>query len=213
MKETFCFFKLQKLTEFEHFFEVYSKHNTELWESYRNNGVSKKELIQKRFKNTFTELNIKGVNPEVMNDHYLMVMPQQKELNEGVVDILSYLKNKNYQLFIITNGFREVQHKKLVSSGLDPFFCKIYISEEVKIPKPGREIFEYAVKSSNAKKSKSIMIGDDLEVDVLGALNYGMDAIHYQNNPVIDFQKLGSENGNKSNFYKIGSLQQLKKLL
>ena len=106
-------------------------------------------------------------------------MPRQNHLNNGVLDLLGYLKQKNYQLSIITNGFREVQHKKLETSGLAGFFDKVFISENIKTPKPGKEIFEYAIKSTNAKKSKSIMVGDDWEVDILGAVNYGIDSIYY----------------------------------
>lgn len=213
MEEAFAYFNLKDRTDFELFFKVYSKHNTQLWESYRNNELSKKELVRKRFGSTFEELKINGIDPEEMNDYYLKVMPKQKELNDGVISVLNYLKNKNYQLFIITNGFREVQQEKLLSSGLSPFFSKIFISEEIRTPKPGREIFEHAVKSANARKNKSLMIGDDLEVDVEGALNFGMDAVYYQNNPKLDFRNLSSKNGIKRKIYEIGTLQQLKNLL
>ena len=179
MEEAFYFYHIQNQVNFELFFEIYSTHNTELWKSYRNNKIGKKELIKKRFENTFSNLNIHDVDPVKMNDHYLKVMPKQRELNSGVIEVLDYLRKKNYLLFIITNGFREVQNEKLISSGLSQYFTKVFISEDVKIPKPGQGIFEYAIKSANAKKSKSIMIGDDFEVDVLGALNFGMDAIHY----------------------------------
>lgn len=212
MEETFAFFKLDKNTEFDLFFEIYSKHNTELWENYRNNGIGKKELTKKRFENTFTELEICGIDPVVMNGHYLKVMPKQKQLNDGVMETLRYLKEKKYLLFIITNGFRDVQHEKLISSGLNSFFSKMFISEEVKTPKPGLKIFEYAVKSSNAKKAKSIMIGDDWKVDVLGALNFGMDAVYFQKNPELDFQELSFNDVNTGQFYKIGSIQQLKNI-
>ncbi len=213
MEEAFIFFSLKKQVEFELFFEVYSKHNTELWENYRNKEVGKKELVKKRFENTFEELKIRGIDPVAMNEHYLKVMPKQKELNEGVIETLDYLKKKNYLLFIITNGFRDVQHEKLVSSGLKPYFSKIFISEEIKTPKPGLEIFEYAVKSSNAKKSKSLMIGDDWEVDIMGALNFGIDVIHYLNDDQqdIQIQPFGAKQSVK--IFKVGVFQQLKTIL
>lgn len=165
--------------QFENFFEVYSKHNHFLWSEYRNKNIGKKELTKKRFQKTLEELNIEGINPELMNKIYLEEMPKQKHLNKGSIEILNYLKGKRYKLYIITNGFREVQFKKLKSSGLKTYFQKCFISEDVKTPKPGKEIFEYAIKSSNARKSKSLMIGDDWDVDVLGALNFGIDAVYY----------------------------------
>ena len=213
MDETFDFFGLRNQTDFERFYKIYSNHNKELWKGYREKEVGKKELVKKRFENTFSDLGVSGINPEEMNNHYLMVMPGQKVLFDGVIDVLNYLKNKNYKLFIITNGFRDVQNNKMVSSGLSPFFTKIFISEDIKTPKPGREIFEYAVKSANAKKSKSIMIGDDWDVDVLGALNFGMDAIHYLNDEdqKIHIQFYGA--GNSIKLYQIGFVQQLKSIL
>lgn len=209
MVEAFNFYELQNQADFELFFNVYSKHNTKLWQSYRNKEVGKKELIKKRFENTFKDLGIAGVDPEEMNNHYLKVMPKQKELFDGVIDVLDYLRKKNYLLFIITNGFREVQNEKMVSSGLDPFFSKIFISEDIKTPKPCREIFEYAVKSANAKKSKSIMIGDDWEVDIIGALNFGMDAIHYTNNDYLNIQRQFYGSKRSVNLYKVGVFNHL----
>jgi putative hydrolase of the HAD superfamily len=179
MFTVFHYFKLDSSSEFDLFFETYTKHNHTLWEGYRKNEVAKKDLTRLRFQNTFTELEITGIDANEMNELYLGEMPKQKALNEGVIDILTYLKKKRYHLNIITNGFKEVQHNKIESSGLKPYFDKIFISEEIKFPKPARAIFEYAVKSSNAKKNSSIMIGDDWDVDVIGAVNFGIDAIHF----------------------------------
>ena len=148
-----------------------------------------------------------------MNTLYLNEMPKQKILNDGVIDILNYLKKKRYHLNIITNGFREVQHEKIETSGLKPFFDKIFISEEIKSPKPEREIFEYSIKSANAKKSKSIMVGDDWEIDVLGALNCGIDAIHYQNNPGQNLTNVRNPLNSSYAVYKIGLIGHLKSIL
>lgn len=162
---------------FNQFFEIYSEYNHDLWTAYRKKEIGKKELIIRRFQQTFDALHIKGVDPQEMNDLYLVEMAKQNFLMEGAFEILDYLKAKRYKLFIITNGFREVQHEKMRSSGLTSYFEKVFISEEIKTPKPGREIFEHAIKSANAKKTKSIMVGDDWEVDIIGALHFGIDAI------------------------------------
>jgi len=126
---------------------------------------------------------------------------------------LNYLKSKKYVMSIITNGFREVQYKKLENSGLKPYFQKMFISEVVKTPKPGVEIFEHAIKSVNAKKSESLMIGDDWEVDVIGAAGFGIDSVFFtpepyesENIPIIKIKY-------KTLIYTIHSLIQLKDLL
>ncbi len=208
----FQHFKLKSTSEFDLFFEKYTKHNHALWESYRKNEVAKKDLTHLRFQNTFTECEITGVNADEMNKFYLSEMPKQKVLIEGVIDILNYLKRKRYHLNIITNGFIEVQYNKIESSGLKPYFDKIFISEEIKSPKPARAIFEYAIKSTNAKKIKSIMIGDDWDVDVMGAVNYGIDAVHF-NKTAKNPNKHNIPLNNSSKIYNVELLSQLYKIL
>ena len=146
MKNSFDHFNLgEQNLSFDEFFEVYSKHNHALWDAYRKKEVSKKDLIQRRFKDTFRELGVEGVDSQKINDFYFVEMPKQKTLYPGAIETLQYLKDKRYQMFIITNGFKEVQHKKLQISGLAPFFKKVFTSEEIKTPKPGKDIFEFAI--------------------------------------------------------------------
>ncbi len=135
-------------------------------------------------------------------------MPKQKVLNDGVIDVLNYLKKKRYHLNIITNGFKEVQHSKIESSGLKPYFDKIFISEEIKSPKPMRAIFDYAIKSANAKKINSIMIGDDWEVDVMGAVNYGIDTVHF-NKTLPNPHKINLNLKSNCKIYSIERISQL----
>jgi putative hydrolase of the HAD superfamily len=199
--------------DFSQFFETYTRHNDSLWQSYRKNEVLKKELTRLRFQNTFDELEIKSINAEETNELYLNEMPNHKTLNEGVIEILNYLKKKRYHLNIITNGFSEVQRRKIETSGLKPFFDKIFISEEIKSPKPDRAIFEHAVKSSNAKKSQSLMVGDDWEVDVMGALKFGIDAVLFQNINTENLTNVSNPLNTSCTVYKIGEIIQLKSIL
>ncbi len=210
MKATFDELKLyDKNIGFEEFYEVYSVNNTKMWAAYRKKQIQKKELTRQRFQLTFDTLQLKTVDAQEMNDLYLKEMPKQAHLVDGAIDVLSYLKTQGYKLFIITNGFKDVQHKKLQSSGLASYFDKVFISEEIKCPKPAKGIFEYAVKSSNAKKTASIMIGDDWEVDILGAVNFGIDSVFYsQNSNPVDLQK-----NRKNSISVISYLNELTSLL
>lgn len=188
MQAAFNLLGLNKLDiSFDVFYEVYSNHNHRLWDAYRKKEIKKKELTKLRFQLTFDDLNIDGVDANEMNTVYLQEMPKQTFLIDGAEKLLIGLKTAGYKLFIITNGFAEVQHKKMESSGLQPYFEKVFISEEFKVPKPGREIFEHAIKSANAKKSSSLMVGDDWEVDIEGALNFGIDAIFFD--PQMQYEK------------------------
>lgn len=160
------------------FFEVYSRVNDSLWELYRNNKIQKLELAAQRFNLTFSETGISGIDGLEFNNRYLEQMPLQTRLCDGAHEVLELL-SKRYQLHIITNGFIEVQYKKLENSNLRRFFNRIFISEEIKAPKPSREIFMHALKSSNARKRESLMIGDSWEVDIIGAMDFGINQVHY----------------------------------
>ena len=167
---------------YEDFYKCYKTINESLWDAYRKKQITKPELIKSRFQKTFDQFRINGIDPVLMNDCYLKNMSNQNVLIDGVPETLNYLKNKGYQMHIITNGFQEVQHQKLKKSGLNKYFNRIFISEEIQAPKPDKRIFRHAVKNCNAKKSKSIMIGDSWEVDIIGASNFGIDQVFFQHN-------------------------------
>jgi putative hydrolase of the HAD superfamily len=174
---------LNTIGSYDVFFKIYSEVNDRLWELYRQGVMNKKVLSIQRFEETFekngTPLNIGG---EVVNSAYLAEMPLQTRLVEGARQVLDYLHGR-YEVAIITNGFKEVQYDKIIRSELSKYFRKIFISEEIGAQKPGRQIFEYAIKSMNAPKKSSLMIGDSWEVDIIGAMNFGIDQIYY--NPKI----------------------------
>jgi len=209
-------YEQQKIEEqqvcFSHFFEVYERHNEQLWDLYRKKEVVKKELTCLRFQLTFEELNITGFDAQAMNDLYLTEMPKHNFLVDGAAELVKLLKEKGYKLYIITNGFTEVQYNKLKNSGLLPYFDKVFISEAIKAPKPAREIFEYAIKSANAKKELSLMVGDDSEVDVAGAVNFGIDAVHY-NPPVLTNRKKIYSNLSSQKVFCITQLADLIEIL
>ena len=182
LKLTFDHFQLHnRVKSFPDFHEVYLGHNERLWDEYRKNGITKQELVSKRFQHTFDEFGITGINPLNFNEVFLDIMPTLKLLLPGAPELLDYLQKKYYSLYIITNGFKEVQEKKLEMTGIRGYFKKVFISEDIKAQKPSPVIFEYALKSSNARKLESIMVGDSWEVDIEGAMNFGMDQVFLSN--------------------------------
>ncbi len=198
---------------FEHFFDTYSEINKQLWDKYRKGEIFKKDLIYERFNQTFIACQLTGAKPEDMNTLYLEEMANQKVLKDGVSEALQYLKNKNYVLHIITNGFKEVQNKKLETSGLLPFFTNIFVSEDVKVPKPDSQIFEYAIKSSNAKKSASLMIGDDFFVDIVGANQFGIDSVYIPMDSQKDISGYGIIINSRNYIYIIDEIQGIVNIL
>ena len=194
------------IAEFDQFLEVYKRENALLWKAYGLNQVSKSYLRNKRFERTLAVFSIDNNQlVEQMSDGYIELSPKQKALHENAFETLDLLQNDGYQMHIVTNGFKEVQHTKLKESGLTPYFKTVICSEEIGKNKPSPEIFHYAMKQANANAKDSVMIGDDFEADVIGALNAGMHAIHYLPN--------ASQLGSQEDSCTISNLNQLPALL
>ena len=170
-----------QLPSFEAFFQVYEQINKSLWKDYHSKKITKQCLVVERFSRSMQEFGINDLIWQELNHRYLENMALQTRLFPGTLETLALLKSKGYQMHIITNGFREVQRTKLANCGLAVFFTKVFISEEIQTTKPHREIFEHALKSVNASKKKSIMIGDSWEADIEGALDFGIDQVMFLN--------------------------------
>lgn len=170
---------LEGIGSFDAYFKIYTAVNDRMWELYRQGLVTKRVLSIQRFEESFakhgTPLPIPGA---LVNETYLLEMPLQTKLVEGARKVLDYLHGR-YEVAIITNGFKEVQYDKIQKSGLSKYFSKIFISEEIGAQKPGKKIFEHAIKSMNAPKKSSLMIGDSWEADIVGAMNFGIDQVYY----------------------------------
>ena len=166
-----------RIPNFDEFISTFAFYNEQLWKKYRQGQIKKGPLRIERFLLTLNKLKISDISlSEVISNAYLELMPQKSNLMKHAHEVLDYLKSK-YNLFILTNGFHETQNAKLINSGIKQCFSGMITSENARCSKPDRKIFEYALKSFNARKSESVMIGDDLHVDIAGAKNFGMDQI------------------------------------
>ena len=178
---------------FIEFHENYRKHNTELWEAYRNGKIKKEFLSVRRFLLTLNNFGNDNLSLAVkMAEDYIKISPTKNILFPNTIETLEYLKNK-YYLYIITNGFAEVQYEKIENSGLKKYFKKAITSEEAGYQKPDKNIFEYSLKKAGAKPDESIMIGDDLNVDILGAKNAGIDQIYFNYDKILHNQDITYE--------------------
>ncbi len=173
-------YELQKIfNTFDNFYNTYIKHNERLWKIYRNGKIRKSVLAFKRFALTLEEFGVKDEElAKKIGQDYIEISPTKKRLFPGTYETLDYLKDK-YNLYIITNGFNEVQFTKLKNSKLDAYFKKIFTSENAGAQKPNAKIFEHALKTVNAKKKESVMIGDDIDTDIIGAKKFGLDQIYF----------------------------------
>jgi putative hydrolase of the HAD superfamily len=164
---------------FNEFYERYVPINTSLWEKYRNWEIRKIDLSIGRFHQTFQTAGLDNIEmAELFSNEFVATNSQKTNVVPFTFDLLEYLK-PHYTMHIITNGFTESQKVKLERSGLKPYFKKVFISEEIGVQKPKKGFFEYALKSCNAKKTESLVIGDSLEIDILGAKNFGLDHVYY----------------------------------
>ncbi|BAO74783.1 YjjG family noncanonical pyrimidine nucleotidase [Winogradskyella sp. PG-2] len=198
-------FKLNQIDiKLNDFLKVYEPINLKFWKLYREEKVTKASLRYGRLKQAFDAVNI-NVEDDLINrlsEAYIEHLSSFNHLFEGAIEILDYLRNK-YVLHIITNGFEEVQEKKMKGSGIRHYFETVTNSEMVGVKKPNPKVFNFALNIANAKATESIMIGDSLEADIEGAYHIGMDTIHF------DYKDIH----NAHNFKRITTLKAIENLL
>lgn len=167
---------------FEQFNDIYHPYNQGLWHKYHHGEIQKEYLIAERFR---YPLSCVGVELDTasalkMNDDFLVNTTLKTKLVPHAMELLDHLA-PNYKLYILSNGFQEVQYKKMKNSGLDRYFEKVLLSDDIGYNKPHQKIYEYALKTTNSRKEESIMIGDNFDTDITGARNFKMDQIYFKN--------------------------------
>lgn len=172
------------------FLQVYVPINLAFWKLYREEKITKSELRYQRLKTVFDELGcfISDKAIDFLAVEYIAHLSSFNHLFPNTIEILEYLKHK-YKLHIITNGFQEIQEKKLINSGIYDYFDEVINSEMAGVKKPNPLIFEMALKKAKVAPEKSIMIGDSLEADIIGAKAVGFHALHFNahNEPTHSF--------------------------
>ncbi len=180
LAELYTIFDLDKRINiaFEDFYPKYLFHNEILWDRYHKGLISSEDLKWKRMWRTMLDFKIADEPlARDMSGKFLDILPTKKLLFPHTMEILNYLKQKNYILHLITNGFEKTQWSKLNNSGLSIFFTHVITSEGSNSLKPKKEIFEFAMDKARSMLAESIMIGDNLDADIQGAMNAGMDTI------------------------------------
>lgn len=164
---------------FEHYYELYHRRNMELWAEYADGTVTKEELNRQRF---LYPLEAVGAGDAALAKAYeedaLSVMPTKSRLMPHAREVLEYLSPR-YNLYILSNGFQELQYHKMCSSGIDGYFKKLVLSDDIGVLKPWPEIFHFALSATQSELRESLMIGDSWENDVAGAAGVGMHQVYY----------------------------------
>lgn len=164
---------------FDHYYALYNRRNLELWTEYANGQVTKEELNRQRY---FYPLEAVGAGDADLAKAYekdaLSTIPTKSKLMPHAREILEYLFPK-YNLYILSNGFQELQFHKMQSSNIDRYFKKVVLSDDIGILKPWPEIFHFALSATQSELRESLMIGDSWENDITGAAKVGMHQVFY----------------------------------
>lgn len=205
-KETYDLLGYGRFFEsFGQYMDIYSPHNLMLWGLYGEGKITKEELNRRRYSHP---LETVGVHDQELADTFcreaLGRIPTKGPLMPGAMELLEYLRPK-YRLFILSNGFKELQSRKMKTAGIDGYFDALILSEDIGVNKPNRGLYEYALQKTGSKVEESLMIGDMFETDITGAANIGMEQLYY--NPK-------GKNGHPfAPTYEVSHLLQIKEIL
>lgn len=192
-------FQNLNISSLEVFQQEFSVVNRRQWSLLEQNLITHEQLRSRRFQETLENLGVKDLKKSFgleINEYFLELLPKKAHLIDGAVEVLDYLLPK-YDLHIISNGWQDIQVNKMKSSEIHHYFGEIITNELAGTRKPDRRIFDYAIEVTKADLIESLMIGDNYEADVLGAINANMDTVFYNpddiptgQKPTFDIKKL-----------------------
>ena len=181
LRETYETFHLERFfPDPQIFYDAYWLANIELWTSYSKGEISRDYLIVERFRRPLCTSKGLDVTEQLcleMSDKFLDFCSSKSGVVEGAHELMDYLRQRGYRMHMTSNGFHEVQYKKLAACGLRDYFDTIILSEDAGANKPSPQYFDYALSLSGAHRESTLMIGDNLQTDIMGALNSGIDAL------------------------------------
>ena len=187
LREVFDRFGLERYFEQPQlFYDDYWQTNIDLWERYAKGDITRDYLIVERFRHPLSRG--KGLEPTEafcleISDTFLDYCSNKPGVVEGAHELMDYLKQQGYRLHMCSNGFHEVQYKKLTACGLNNYFDTIILSEDAGVNKPNPKFFDYAFTKSEARRESTIMIGDSFTTDIQGAINADIDTIYFNRWP------------------------------
>ena len=187
LREVFREFQLEhRFADPEAFYTAYWQTNIELWQRYGRGEITRDFLIVERFRRPLSM----GSGPvpteeycRQMGDRFLEYCVVMARPIEGARELVDYLRGRGYRLHLASNGFHEVQHRKIVACGMEGCFATVVLSEDAKANKPQRAFFDYAFRITGAQPATTLMIGDGWDSDMMGAIGYGLDTIYYNRFP------------------------------
>ena len=181
LQETFDAFQLGRwFPDPQAFYDAYWAANIDLWSRYSKGEITRDYLIVERFRRPLSVgkgLDVTEALCLEMSDRFLDFCSTKPGLVDGARELMDYLRSRGYRMHMTSNGFHEVQYKKLEACGLKDYFDTVVLSEDAGANKPSPQFFDYAFQLTCARRESTLMIGDNLQTDIIGALAYGMDAM------------------------------------
>lgn len=198
----------QYFDKLEDFTIPYWEANVELWDLYSKGQITRDYLIVERFRRPLACGRIEPTREYCLqiSDLFLDLCACKPGVVEGAHEVMDYLRQKGYRLHMCSNGFHEVQYRKLQASRLLEYFDTIILSEDAGANKPSKDFFDYAFAKTEAVRGKTLMIGDNYTTDILGAQDSGVDVMFFNRHPDV-FKTPGKVD------YEIHSLKEIKDLL
>jgi FMN phosphatase YigB (HAD superfamily) len=158
---------------YEEWLARYRASNLRLWEQYSQGAIDRATLSRRRFTDPLRDLGLDARQGEAVGAIYLEEYGRQWRLMEGAEEILEHASREGV-VGILSNGFRDLQRRKIARFGLERWARHVILSEEVGAMKPAREIFDAAWKAgASGAAVRKVYVGDSFATDVVGAKNAG----------------------------------------
>ena len=181
MRKVYAQYGLESQCPYERFIECYLRHNAELWTLYHHGKIPKEFLISERFRVAFDECGIEIKDKDIpmrFNNDYLETIVLCDKVVDGAHHLLEHL-HKRGPVYVLSNGFENLQYRKLRSGKLDKYIDRLILSDDINVTKPDRRLFDYALDAVGGEASTTVMIGDNYDADILGAKNAGWQTIFF----------------------------------
>lgn len=169
---------LQEQCPYERFIACYLPNNEALWSQYHHGEITKEFLKRERFRRSFEQCGIVCREAERFDYDYLETIVTLKKVVDGAPELLEHLQKRG-EVHVLSNGFANLQYRKLQSGGLDRYVSKLILSDDINVTKPDRRLFDYALMQTGGTPSTTVMIGDNYDADILGACNAGWHTIFF----------------------------------